>query len=234
MILLQIFWFLIITILIIIFMLYVFSRFLGDQKAEDLPPINDIWDFQSKSQSDGWEDLPPIKKRSNFQSRNQSGGWDKGIFKNYLYEFYGRYFDFTGKTNRKDYWTTYLVSSIIGLFLYFIISYRLALLIGFISIIPGISLQIRRLRDIGKSPEWILLNFLPIIGPFLLLFWLAKPSNYFSKRPLNVAFIDSEQVIEKGISNIENQLEKLKSMLSKKLITEEEYKSMRRKILEDF
>tara|TARA_B100000214_G_scaffold58062_1_gene37508 strand:- start:94 stop:744 length:651 start_codon:yes stop_codon:yes gene_type:complete len=216
-------------------MLYVFSRFLGDQKAEDLPPINDIWDFQSKSQSDGWdEDLPPIKKRSNFQSRNQSGGWDKGIFKNYLYEFYGRYFDFTGKTNRTDYWTTYLVSSIIGLFLYFIISPRLMILISFISIIPGISIQIRRLRDIGKSPEWILLNFLPIIGPFLLLFWLAKPSNYFSKRPLNVAFIDSEQVIEKGISNIENQLEKLKSMLSKKLITEEEYKSMRRKILEDF
>ena len=180
------------------------------------------------------EQVLPTTKTSDFKSRKESDvQWYKGLLTDYLFEFYGRYFDFTGKTNRTDYWTTFFVSLIVGLFSY-LISERLMILISFISIIPGISLQIRRLRDIGKSPEWILLYFLPIIGPFLLLFWFTKPSNYFSKRPLNIALIDSEQVIEKGISNIENQLEKLKSMLSKKLITEEEYKSMRKKILEDF
>jgi len=212
MILLQIIGLLIISILVVVSFLIVISLLPGQETVEQVLPTT---------------------KTSDFKSRKQSREWDEGILPNYLFEFYGRYFDFTGKTNRTDYWTTYLVSFIVGLCLY-LISDRLMILISFISIIPGISLQIRRLRDIGKSPEWILLYFLPIIGPFLLLFWLTKPSNYFSKKPLNVALIDSEQVIEKGISNIENQLEKLKSMLSKKLITEEEYKSMRKKILEDF
>ena len=214
MILLQIFWLFIISILIIIFMRYAFSRF------------NDIWDFQSKSQSDGWdEDLPPIKKRSNFQSRNQSGRWDKGIFKNYLYEFYGRYFDFTGKTNRKNFWITYLLF-IILFYIIFFINNDFLLIFFLLSVIsPSLALVIRRLRDVGKEPEWIILIIVPF-AILLILFWCTKPSNYFSRKPAKANQIDRE--------NTGKKLEDLKNIYDKKLINEEEYNSMRRKILENF
>ena len=45
-----------------------------------------------------------------------------------------------------------------------------------IIIIPYISIQIRRLNDIGKNPLWILINLIPIIGQAVLLFFFIEPS----------------------------------------------------------
>ena len=226
MILLQMFSLLIISILSIICTLYVFSRFLGDEKEEDLAPINDVSDFQSKS---------------------QSGASDKGLLMIYLYEFYGRSFDFSGKTKRDDFWIVQITFIIIGLLLSIFcktgneafglnndIVLQISQIYFFISIIPLLSLDIRRLRDTGKEPEWILLYLVPIVGVLILLFWYAKPSNHFSKRPTKVEILDSKKVNKNNRIHLENKLEELKSMLDTKIITEEEYKSMRRKILEDF
>lgn len=46
-----------------------------------------------------------------------------------------------------------------------------------LSFIPTISAVIRRLHDIHKSGYWGLAFLVPIIGPFILLYWLLQPSN---------------------------------------------------------
>ena len=46
----------------------------------------------------------------------------------------------------------------------------------FAAFIPCISLQVRRLHDIGKSGWLLLLNFIPIIGPIVLLVWFCRSS----------------------------------------------------------
>ena len=53
---------------------------------------------------------------------------------------------------------------------YLLIAYCLAL------IIPQVSIQIRRLRDAGLTPWWILIGFLPWIGALALLILLCLPS----------------------------------------------------------
>ena len=35
--------------------------------------------------------------------------------------------------------------------------------------LPQLALLVRRLHDIGKSGWWILLGFVPVVGPFILL-----------------------------------------------------------------
>ena len=105
----------------------------------------------------------------------------------YFYEFWGRAFDWKGKTPRRKFWYCYLYISIISMPFYFFMFERLSfyrlgeylailLVHSIIFIIPTIGIYIRRLKDIGKSPEWVLLYFLQLPGSLLLLFWYAKPS----------------------------------------------------------
>jgi uncharacterized membrane protein YhaH (DUF805 family) len=48
-------------------------------------------------------------------------------------------------------------------------------LLGFL--VPIASVCSRRLHDIGKSGWWQLLNLVPVVGFFVLLFWLVKDSS---------------------------------------------------------
>ena len=103
-------------------------------------------------------------------------------------------------------------------------------LAAIINFIPNISIQVRRLRDIGKEPAWILLAFIPFVS-FILLFWYAKSS------------FKRESDLEKGLpnystdsdltnlDNAEKRLEKLKSMVDKGLISNKEYEELRKKTL---
>ena len=42
--------------------------------------------------------------------------------------------------------------------------------------LPTLALSVRRLHDIGKSGWWMLLSFVPIIGPLVLLIFWILPS----------------------------------------------------------
>ena len=44
-------------------------------------------------------------------------------------------------------------------------------------IIPGLGVQIRRLHDIGKSGWFWLVNFVPCVGPFIVLIWAVQDSD---------------------------------------------------------
>ena len=51
-----------------------------------------------------------------------------------------------------------------------------ALFMVLIHIVPAVTVQVRRLHDIGKSGAWFLLSFVPL-GSLVLLYWAFQPSD---------------------------------------------------------
>jgi uncharacterized membrane protein YhaH (DUF805 family) len=101
-----------------------------------------------------------------------------------------RYFEFSGRSTRMQYWMFYLVQLV--LFAVAILadyswgnlarvsnvdatSLPLTLFVAFVHIIPGITVQVRRLHDIGRSGAWYLLHFVPF-GGLVLLYWACCAS----------------------------------------------------------
>ncbi|WP_269609240.1 DUF805 domain-containing protein [Prochlorococcus marinus] len=90
-------------------------------------------------------------------------------------------FEFKGRTSRPDYWWAVLASFLVALILAILGSISepfmaLYLLYYFATFTPNISMSIRRLRDIGKSWQWIFINFIPMAGGILFLIILCRPS----------------------------------------------------------
>lgn len=98
-------------------------------------------------------------------------------------------FEFSGQSSRQEFWTfmaIHLLVSIgcilsdIVLKTWFDIAYSI------LSFIPLSSAIVRRLHDIGKSGYWAFCFFIPIIGPFLLFYWLIQPSHYQVNKGVSV------------------------------------------------
>lgn len=97
---------------------------------------------------------------------------------------FANFFTLSGRAARSEYWYFFLFS--------FLGSFALGLVDGLIFgasmnglapistifsllvVIPGIALGFRRLHDIDKSGWWLLLNFVPVIGWLVLLYFLVK------------------------------------------------------------
>lgn len=110
-----------------------------------------------------------------------------------------RYAQFSGRASRREYWSFYLVNSIIAgvlarfdLFVYYdgsidraadefllnlISLFPTSILYLLLTLLPFLSLNARRLHDIGRSGWWFLMFFVPFIGILIWLFWMIKPSD---------------------------------------------------------
>ena len=113
-----------------------------------------------------------------------------GYFKRCFTE---KYADFTGRARRKEYWGFTLWYSLLlaliqipvlssqntggGEFGVFDLIYVVFLLA---SILPVLSVQVRRLHDIGKSGWWYLITFIPVIGAIVLLVFNVRDSQPFA------------------------------------------------------
>lgn len=98
-----------------------------------------------------------------------------------------RYFEFSGRTSRAQYWLYQLVSVllVVGGVAYEYYSTgqlphrdNLSPLMTFLAlfhIIPSITVTVRRLHDIGRSGWWYLLNLVPF-GGFWVLVWVCSAS----------------------------------------------------------
>lgn len=117
--------------------------------------------------------------------------------------FFKNYAKFDGRASRSEFWWTYLAYTILTLLLVVPLftagaEYTEALgdssstlhfntlgeiligaliLLGLVSIIPNISLTVRRLHDVGSSGWTYLISFIPYIGSFVVLVLCAKRSN---------------------------------------------------------
>ena len=162
--------------------------------------------------------------------------------KPFFIEFWEKSFDFKSKTNRKVFWLTVIQVSCIyvgGVLLFYFSEsgesiesiYQFTWLFAIFSFIPNLSIQIRRLNDIGKEPVWVLLSLIPFAS-LILIFWYVKPSQNFKltakkkKDSNNIQMSDFDD-----LSKVEEQLVKLKSMLKRGLISAEEYEELRKKNL---
>lgn len=111
-------------------------------------------------------------------------------------QFWTHILDFSGRTNRKNFWwpilINYLISGILlGSFTFFIadlinisqidsinklITNIIYQSIFFLTWTATFSIKIRRLHDINKSSWWILLQFIPLVGTIGLFSLMLLPS----------------------------------------------------------
>ncbi len=107
---------------------------------------------------------------------------------------FSKYFNFSGRASRSEYWWWILFTFIIG-FLFGIpaglksthelmgsglpvISY----IVGAILLIPNLAVLVRRLHDTGKSGWWWLIGFIPFLGIIVLFIFCCQPSQPYPNR----------------------------------------------------
>ncbi|MBR0559941.1 DUF805 domain-containing protein [Neokomagataea anthophila] len=106
---------------------------------------------------------------------------------------YKRYFDFSGRSSRSEYWL-YILSTIIAIFVVSMIILAISIAMGMkdnggaatlfyivlgfwglISIIPHWALVVRRFHDQDLSGFLALLNFIPFFGGLIVLVFMCLP-----------------------------------------------------------
>ena len=106
---------------------------------------------------------------------------------NWMLMPFSKYATFAGRSQRSEYW--YFALFVI-LFIFFIAIVEIVFGIEqkedeltllqsvfiFAIIVPSLSVGARRLHDVGKSGWWQLINIVPIVGPFILLYFLVQDS----------------------------------------------------------
>jgi uncharacterized membrane protein YhaH (DUF805 family) len=111
-----------------------------------------------------------------------------------------KFADFKGRASRSEYWYFALFANVSPYFLviigqyfqgqvYSYNAYRLFSLLTYIalaiflaSIIPSLACATRRLHDTGHSGGAIFLSLIPIVGPIILIVWLASAGEPFDNR----------------------------------------------------
>jgi uncharacterized membrane protein YhaH (DUF805 family) len=101
-----------------------------------------------------------------------------------------RYFDFSGRSTRAEYWWWVLFAFLSAIALTIVDNILgvngedgggglITGLWGLVTLIPGLAVTIRRLHDINKSGWWILLALISwlIIPAIVLLIWFIRPSH---------------------------------------------------------
>lgn len=95
------------------------------------------------------------------------------------------YCNFDGRASRSQYWWWVLFTFIVGLVVGFFFKPDTSSgefvnsVVGLALFLPGLSLMVRRLHDVGRSGWWLLLWFTGI-GVFVLLYWFLKSSDMYT------------------------------------------------------
>lgn len=116
------------------------------------------------------------------------------IISNFMEIIFGKYAQFKGRADRSELWMFYLVCFIVGCVFsimmnlvvnitslcYIILALNLLVVLGLL--MPTLAVSVRRLHDIGKGGEWILINLIPVIGFVWFLVLLAKEGEKLPNR----------------------------------------------------
>ena len=86
-----------------------------------------------------------------------------------------KYADFTGTASRSEYWWFFL-ALVLGSAILGVISDVLSVIFSLAMLLPSLAAAARRLHDIDRSGWWQLISLIPIVGFFVLLYWLVQPS----------------------------------------------------------
>ena len=90
------------------------------------------------------------------------------------------YVNFSDRTTVRGYWMAILfhiiASFIVGLVSGLLGTELIASLYSLATLLPGLAIMIRRLRDAGKAWGWIFISLVPIVGWIIQIVMLCKPS----------------------------------------------------------
>ena len=156
-----------------------------------------------------------------------------------------QYFNIKGRTNRKDFFGFVILDLILILFLVWSGFYSqqntfpmeeepiwtLLVLYFLVGICPRISIYIRRIRDTGRDPNWILWCIFPIIGWFIIFILVMQPTFKSNQNSINQEGNNNLQN-NKKTSSLESKLKELKRLKDQELVTNEEYEELRKKYLD--
>lgn len=89
--------------------------------------------------------------------------------------YFLNYSNFHGRSRRSEFWFAALFTGILSALVSSILP-DLSGLLSLALLCPNIALAVRRLHDIGKSGWYYLFCFIPLVGPFFLLYWYCQDS----------------------------------------------------------
>jgi uncharacterized membrane protein YhaH (DUF805 family) len=98
-----------------------------------------------------------------------------------------KYAQFSGRSRRNEYWMFTLFNLLIYVLLYGAgialadsgigkAVLGLCAIYGLAVLIPSLAVGVRRLHDTGRSGWWLLICFVPIVGPIILLVFFVLDS----------------------------------------------------------
>ena len=112
-------------------------------------------------------------------------------------KFWKGYVDFKGRSSRSDYWlagsahlliffTWYLLLAVFermvaetgssDLFTIGVILLLIFFAYGIATVLPGLAITVRRLRDAGYNWPYIFIPLIPFVGIFIFIFLLCQPT----------------------------------------------------------
>lgn len=88
-----------------------------------------------------------------------------------------KYFSFNGVATRSEYWVMILIVAAIGIIVGSTESVALMILVGIPLVWFQWSTYVRRIRETGNNPWWVLLFLLPVVNVIaLIVFGVMKPA----------------------------------------------------------
>ncbi|OGY85246.1 MAG: hypothetical protein A3F54_00050 [Candidatus Kerfeldbacteria bacterium RIFCSPHIGHO2_12_FULL_48_17] len=105
-----------------------------------------------------------------------------------------KYAVFGGRASRKEYWM-FVLMNIIAYVILMVIDNIISDGFGILSwiyslavLVPSLAVAVRRLHDTNRSGGWIFISLVPIVGPIVLIVFLAQAGqvdkNQFGPKPL--------------------------------------------------
>lgn len=114
-----------------------------------------------------------------------------------------RYFEFSGRSTRRQYWLFGLVASLLCLcgmyadYDLFGLDVRerefgpFGAFFALAHALPGVAVTVRRLHDVGRSGWWYHVQCIPLLGTLAFLYWMIAPptrwDNEFGANPRDTA-----------------------------------------------
>jgi uncharacterized membrane protein YhaH (DUF805 family) len=91
---------------------------------------------------------------------------------------FANYVNFSDRASRSEYWYWYLFAIIgelaSGVIDSWIIGLRVIFTIfSLATLLPGLSVAVRRLHDLDRSGWWVLLDLIPVVGWIILIIWFC-------------------------------------------------------------
>ena len=132
-----------------------------------------------------------------------------------------------------QYWGTDIPDELISLYVLGIFLFLFVVVLGWF---PRATILMRRIRDTGRDQKWMLWILIPFIGWIILILLAMQPSFSSTKDTSQVIGVENfnEENSDKKTNHksLESKLEEIKRLKDKKLVSNEEYEKLRKKLLD--